>query len=69
MLAVKTVHVNGRKQETAAANVAALVAELGFVPNTVLVEHNGTALRPGEWNTHSLADGDQVELLRLVAGG
>ena len=66
---MKTVHVNGRKQETAAGNVAALVTELGFLPNTVLVEHNGTALRPGEWSACPIADGDQVELLRLVAGG
>ena len=66
---VKTVHVNGRKQETAAGNVAALIAELGFVPNTVLVEHNATALRPGEWSACPIADGDRIELLRLAAGG
>ena len=66
---MKAVEVNGRKQETGADTVAALIAELGFVPNTVLVEHNGTALRPDEWNTRPLADGDRIELLRLVAGG
>ena len=61
--------LNGKPRETAAPDVAALVAELGFVKGAVLVEHNGTALRPAEWAGRSLDEGDSVELLRLAAGG
>ena len=66
---MKSIHVNGQSRETSAPDVAALVVELGFAKSTVLVEHNGTALRPDEWADRMLADGDRIELLRLVAGG
>jgi thiamine biosynthesis protein ThiS len=62
------ISLNGKPTETSADTVAALVAELGFVRGTVLVELNGTALRPEEW-PRELATGDVVELLRIVAGG
>ena len=63
------IELNGQPRDTAAADVAALIAELGFVKATVLVEHNGTALRPDEWQGRQIADGDRIELLRLAAGG
>ena len=60
--------VNGIPSTTAATTVAELVAELGFVRGTVLVELNGVALHPEEW-PRVLQSGDVVELLRIVAGG
>ena len=63
------IHLNGSDRETSAANVADLVSELGFSRGTVLIEHNGTALRPDEWPEHPVRDGDRIELLRIVAGG
>ena len=66
---MKKITVNGRPRETAAADVAALIAELGFANGTVLVEHNGTALRPAEWTERVLEAGDRIELMRLAAGG
>ena len=66
---MKRVRINGEPRETAAADIAALVAELGFVRGMVLVEHNGTALRPEEWAGRPVAEGDCIELMRLVAGG
>jgi sulfur carrier protein len=63
------IQVNGTTREIAATHIDALVAELGFSPGTVLVEHNGTALRPDEWGGAALRDSDRVELLRIVAGG
>ncbi len=60
--------LNGKPTETSATTVAELVAELGFAKGTVLVELNGTALRPDEW-PRLLQTGDAVELLRIVAGG
>jgi thiamine biosynthesis protein ThiS len=62
--------VNGERREAVrAGNVAELVAELGLVPETLLVEHNGTALRREEWAASTLADGDRIEFIRIVAGG
>jgi thiamine biosynthesis protein ThiS len=61
--------LNGKPRETAAPDIAALVAELGFVKGAVLVEHNGTALRPAEWTERRVQSGDRVELLRIAAGG
>ena len=66
---MKTIRIHGQPRKIAASDIAALVAELGFAKGTVLVEHNGTALRPDEWPARTLADGDRIELLRLVAGG
>ena len=66
---MKKITVNGQPRDTSAADIAALVAELGFANGTVLVEHNGTALRPSEWKERALQSGDGIELLRLAAGG
>jgi thiamine biosynthesis protein ThiS len=64
-----SVAINGQTRETEAEDVAALIAELGFTSGTVLVEHNGTALRPAEWSQRPIQDGDRFELLRIAAGG
>ena len=66
---MKRITVNGQSRDVAAHDVAALVAELGFVKGAVLVEHNGIALRPAEWTERALNDGDTIEILRLAAGG
>lgn len=61
--------INGKPTETSAASLDGLIAELGFVRGTVLVEYNGVALRPDEWPATTLQPGDRLELLRIVAGG
>jgi sulfur carrier protein len=61
--------LNGIVRQSDAVNVEALVAELGLKRGTVLVEHNGVALRPGEWGKTPLREGDRVEMLKIVAGG
>jgi sulfur carrier protein len=65
-----TVLVNGEPRSVIGAqNVAELVSELQLVPATLMIEHNGTALHRGDWNSHQLNDGDRIELVRVVAGG
>ena len=61
--------LNGAAKETNAASIEALVAELGLKRGMVLVEHNGTALRPDEWAQTEMREDDRVEILRIVAGG
>lgn len=65
-----TLLINGDPHPIAhATNVAELIAELALPAPATLVEHNGLALRREEWPAHSLADGDRIELVRIVAGG
>ncbi len=61
--------VNGERRDTTAADVASLVETLRLPPQTLLVEHNGTALLRDEWAATSLRAGDRLELVRFVAGG
>lgn len=63
-----TINGNERVIENA-ADVARLVEALELPLQATLVEHNGTALRRDEWSGRSLADGDQIEIIRIVAGG
>jgi sulfur carrier protein len=64
------VWVNG--EQTAVdglTNVAELANHFGMQPNTVLIEHNQTALHQREWPERKLAEGDRIEFVRVVAGG
>jgi sulfur carrier protein len=62
--------VNGEEREVAgAANVAELIDALGLPAPAMLVEHNGLALRRDEWRERALAEGDRLEIIRVVAGG
>ncbi|HYJ03941.1 MAG TPA: sulfur carrier protein ThiS [Chthoniobacterales bacterium] len=62
--------VNGELAEVnGVSNVADLAAHYGLQPNTVLIEHNATALHQREWSERKLAEGDRVEFVRVVAGG
>ena len=65
-----TISINGepRKIERA-GNVAELIEELALPAPATLVEHNGFALRREEWSERALAEGDCIELVRIVAGG
>jgi sulfur carrier protein len=65
-----TVQINGEAREALrSATVAELVVEFDLPAPTLLIEHNGVALHRSEWPTTPLADGDRIELLRVVAGG
>lgn len=61
--------LNGELRTTAATSVSLLVKELALPPETLLIEHNGTALHRSEWPATPLRDGDRIELLRVAAGG
>ena len=65
-----TITLNGEPREVARArNVAELIDELELPAPAILAEHNGLALRRDEWPAHPLAEGDRIELVRIVAGG
>jgi thiamine biosynthesis protein ThiS len=64
------ISVNGEKTDARdATTIAELVDRLQLPPETILIEHNGLALHRHEWSQRPIAEGDRVELIRLVAGG
>ena len=41
----------------------------GLLPRSVGVEHNGEAVAPSEFSDRPLAEGDKLEIVKIVAGG
>ena len=65
-----TISLNGEKVDARDAETIAQLVERYQLPSqAVLVEHNGIALHRHEWAERSLAAGDRVEFVRVVAGG
>ncbi len=64
------ISLNGEQTDTRGAeNVDELVARFDLPPQAILIEHNGLALHRREWPDRWLAEGDQIEFIRVVAGG
>lgn len=61
--------LNGEATDTSAQNIPDLLQSLALPAAALLVEHNGLALRRDEWPHRPLADGDRIEIIRIVAGG
>ena len=65
-----TISLNGERVDAFEAKmIAQLIDRYQLPPQSVLVEHNGLAVHRHEWTDRSLAEGDRVELIRVVAGG
>ncbi len=65
------VEINGEsRQLPGGATVAALLAELGIEkPTGIAVAVNARVVTRAAYESHALADGDAVEIIRAVAGG
>ena len=61
--------VNGERREAAAATVLDLLAELGLNPAVTVVERNAEIVARASYGDTVLADGDILELVRIVGGG
>ena len=69
-LPVMNIHLNGELRElTTVLTLPELLDSLRLPVSAVLVELNGRALIRSELATATVADGDRVEILRVVAGG
>jgi thiamine biosynthesis protein ThiS len=65
-----TISLNGESVDSREAKtIAELIDCYQFSPQSILVEHNGLAVHRYEWAERLLAEGDRVELIRVVAGG
>jgi len=64
------IRLNGEERNLIRARtITELLEEIGCPPQTVIVEHNGMALRRSEWPLAGLQENDQVEIVKVVAGG
>ena len=65
-----TISLNGEPVDTRdAKTIAELIDRYQLPPQSILVEHNGLAVHRREWAERSLAEGDRIEFIRIVAGG
>jgi sulfur carrier protein len=65
-----TISLNGESVDAREAKtIAELIDRFGLPPQSILVEHNGVAVHRHEWTERSLAEGDRIEFIRVVAGG
>ena len=65
-----TISLNGEGVDARGAQtIEELVERYQLPPQTILIEHNGLALHRQEWPRRSLAEGDCIEFIRVVAGG
>ena len=65
-----TISLNGEIADTREARtIAELIDRYQLTPQSILVEHNGLAVHRHEWPEHLIAEGDRIELIRIVAGG
>ena len=46
-----------------------LLLEMGIVPESIIVEHNGQFVQRSEFATTAISDGDTLELIQFVGGG
>jgi sulfur carrier protein len=61
--------VNGELREVAAATVFDLIQELGLHPQGTIVERNLEIVDLASYGETMLANGDELELVRIVGGG
>lgn len=63
--------INGVQQEQklGESTLPALLSELSLDTRPVVIEYNGEALLPREYDSITLKDGDSLEIVQVVAGG
>lgn len=61
--------INGEECALSAANLAALITELGMKADRIAVELNRAIVPRAQWESTVLRDGDQLEIVHFVGGG
>ena len=62
--------VNGKpRQIEQPTTLLAFLNESGINPQIIAVEHNGAIVKRERYAETPLADGDQLEIVRMVGGG
>ena len=65
------VTVNGNLIETSLlpCSLDQFLEQHGFLPKSVVVEHNEEAMAPSMFAQSLVQDGDRLEIVRITAGG
>jgi len=67
---VHTVIANGHATETELpCTIEEFLVAQKLLPRSVVVEHNGEAVAPSEFSRRQLNAGDQLEIVKIAAGG
>lgn len=62
--------LNGERREVPSGlDIQQLLLHVGLQPEVSLVEYNREALLRREWPQKRVASGDEIEVVRVVAGG
>ena len=61
--------VNGERQDVAATTVKALLGELDYAGDFLVVAVNHDVVKQAHWDDTPLRDGDRVEILTPRQGG
>jgi sulfur carrier protein len=65
----RVVHVNGARENLAAATVSELLAGREIDLRGIAVALNGRVVPRAAWETTVLKDGDAIEIVRAMRGG
>ena len=61
---------NGREIEAKLpCSIEEFLLAQNLLPRSVVVEHNGEAVAPSEFQARNLQPGDRLEIVKIVAGG
>lgn len=70
VLSVIVLQINGKQVQLEEPTALLVYLDgLGVSPRAVAVEHNGIIIERDAYATTTLADGDRVEIVRMVGGG
>jgi len=65
-----TIQLNGDRYEVAGPlTIAALLAHLKIDPRLVAVEHNVEVIKRHRYDTTTVNEGDEIEIVNFVGGG
>jgi thiazole synthase len=65
-----TIRLNGDAHELAGPmSITALLATLGIDPRRVAVEHNLVVIKRAAYDSTTIREGDEVEIVNFVGGG
>ena len=63
------IRINGEERQTDRRTVSELLEELNILPGRVAVEVNLKIIRKVDYNTHSIMEDDNIEIVNFVGGG
>lgn len=67
---MNTVIANGQTVEAQfPCSIEEFLVRRDLRPRSVVVEHNGEAVAPSEFQSRQLRAGDRLEIVKIVAGG